>query len=403
MRIGIFSDTYPPFINGVSTSVTVLKKYLEKQGHEVFVVTINNEKFRYKYEDDGKIIKVPGIAVGIYDYRLSFIYPLKIIKRIKNWDLDIIHSQTEFGIGTFSRIIAKQLNIPVVHTCHTVYEDYMQAVTKGGFRFAGKKLAKHLTNFYCDRTVTELIVPTVKTYTLFKDKYKYNRNIHIVPNGIDLEKYYKKNCDQEKVALIKKKLGIKSSDFVILYVGRLGKEKNVDFLLNVELKILKKFPNCKMVFVGDGPELARLQKEVKRNKVSDKILFTGKVPLEEVGNYYQIASVFSTASFLETQGLTVIEALAGSIPVLCIKDPSFTPIVMPGLNGDFFTNEKEYISYIENYIKKPSVLIRYKLTAPHSVMTSSGDIFAKKALKVYETALNKKKKRKWFFFRRKNC
>ena len=112
MRIGIFSDTYPPFVNGVSTSISVLKKYLEKLGHQVYVVTVNNEKFNYKIEENGKVIKVPGIAVGIYDYRLTSIYPLKIIKKIKSWNLDVIHSQTEFGIGTFARIISKQLNIP---------------------------------------------------------------------------------------------------------------------------------------------------------------------------------------------------------------------------------------------------------------------------------------------------
>ena len=387
MRIGIFSDTYPPFVNGVSTSISVLKKYLEKQGHQVYVVTVNNEKFNYKFEEGGKVIRVPGVVVGIYDYRLTSIYPLKIINKIKGWNLDVIHSQTEFGVGTFARIIAKQLNIPIVHTYHTMYEDYIEAVTKGHFDVTSKNLVEYFTNFYCDKTINELIVPTKKTYDLFKQKYKYDRNVHIIPNGIDLEKYYKENCDQGKISIIKQELGIDSTDFVILYVGRLGQEKGVELLLNAEIKLLKRHPNCKLLFVGDGPEMSLLQKKVKKENIEDKVLFTGKVPLTEVANYYQLATVFSTASHFETQGLTVVEALAGSIPVLCVRDDSFTPVVIPGLNGDLFDNEKDFIGYVEKYLKEPEILENYVKQARNSASSSSGEYFAQKALKVYEIAI----------------
>ena len=105
MRIGIFTDSYPPYINGVSTSILMLQHALEKKGHEVFIVTVNSEKLSYKYENENKIIRIPGIPTGIYDYRLTGIYPLRAIDKIKKWNLDIIHSQTEFGVGTFARII----------------------------------------------------------------------------------------------------------------------------------------------------------------------------------------------------------------------------------------------------------------------------------------------------------
>ena len=119
MRIGLFTDTYPPYINGVSTSIAMLQNALEKQGHEVFIVTVNAEKM--KYENEEKVIRIPGIPIGIYDYRLTGIYPLRAIEKIRKWNLDVIHSHTEFGVGTFARLIAKQLNIPLVHTCHTMY------------------------------------------------------------------------------------------------------------------------------------------------------------------------------------------------------------------------------------------------------------------------------------------
>ena len=167
MRVGIFTDTYTPFINGVTTSVLMLKKGLERQGHTVYIVTVSPDTLKYKYEENGKVIRIPGVPTWIYDYRLTGIYPLRAIKRIKKWKLDVIHSQTEFGIGTFARIIAKQLNIPLVHTYHTMYEDYVHYVTKGLFDKSSKKIVEYLTLFYCDKTITELIVPTKKAYELF--------------------------------------------------------------------------------------------------------------------------------------------------------------------------------------------------------------------------------------------
>ena len=170
MRIGLFTDTYPPFINGVSTSVLMLKKGLEKLGHKVYVVTVNNEDLHYHLDENGTVLRIPGVPIGIYDYRLTGIYPVRMINTIKKWDLDIIHSHTEFGIGTFARVFAKQYGIPLVHTYHTMYEDYVHYITKGYFDKPSKKILEYFSLFYCDKTADSLIVPTRKTYNLFKEK-----------------------------------------------------------------------------------------------------------------------------------------------------------------------------------------------------------------------------------------
>ena len=204
MRIGIFSDTYTPYINGVTTSIVMLKQALEKKGHIVYIVTVNNEDLHFKYEEDEKIIRIPGVPTGIYDYRLTGIYPLKAINKIKKWNLDVIHSQTEFGVGTFARIIAKQFNIPLVHTYHTMYEDYIHYITKGYSQRSSKKLVEYFTLFYCDKTISELVVPTKKTYELFKKKYKVNINIYIVPTGIDVERFYIENNKQLDIIKFRK-------------------------------------------------------------------------------------------------------------------------------------------------------------------------------------------------------
>ena len=133
----------------------MLKKALEKKGHQVYIVTVNPENLKYKFEGNGKVVRIPGLPVGIYDYRLTGIYPLSLIKKIKKWNLDVIHSQTEFGVGTFARIIARQFNIPLVHTYHTMYEDYVHYITHGYFNGVSKKIVEYLTLFYCDKTITE--------------------------------------------------------------------------------------------------------------------------------------------------------------------------------------------------------------------------------------------------------
>lgn len=393
MRIGIFTDTYPPYINGVSTSITMLKNGLEKKGHEVFIVTVNSEKLGYKYEENDHIIRIPGIPIGIYDYRLTGIYPLRAINKIKKWNLDVIHSQTEFGVGTFARIISKQFNIPLVHTYHTMYEDYVHYITKGYFNGASKKIVEYLTKFYCDTTATELIVPTKKTYDLFKKKYRYDRNIHIIPTGIEIERFYKENIDSKKITELRKKLGIQKDDFVVLFVGRLGKEKSVDVLIDCQISLVKKYPNCKLLIVGDGPDMEHFQNIVKKARIEDNVIFTGKVPYEEVPLYYQISSAFATASHTETQGLTVIEALAASLPVIAVDDESFNTVIINDLNGYLFHNKRQYKRYIEQLITEEPTRKRIEKQARISAEPYSAKYFAERVLDVYKVAIGPQKKK----------
>ena len=387
MRIGIFTDTYPPYINGVSTSVSMLENALRKKGHQVYIVTVNTENMRYKYENDEHIIRIPGVPIGIYDYRLTGVYPLKAINKIRKWNLDVIHSHTEFGVGTFARIIAKQYNIPLVHTYHTMYEDYVHYITKGYFNNTSKKIVEYLTNFYCNQTATELIVPTKKTYDLFKEKYKYTRNVHIIPTGIEVERFYKENTDPAKLEEIRKKHGLNKGDFVILYVGRLGQEKSVDVLIESHQELAREY-KAKLLIVGDGPDMDTYKNLVHKLKIDDNVIFTGKVPWTEVTLYYQIADIFATASKSETQGLTVIEAMAASLPVVAVDDESFRNVIVDGLNGHLFDTKKEYKKYVKSFIDEPSKLQQFSKQARINADTYSSKYFAERVLDVYRLAIN---------------
>lgn len=387
MRIGIFTDTYPPFINGVSTSIAMLESALIKLGHEVFIVTVNPDAMSYVLENDGRIIRLPGIPLNIYDYRLTGIYSIKAVNQIKEWDLDIIHSHTEFGVGTFARIMAKQLDIPIVHTYHTMYEDYIHYVTKGYFNGPSKKILEYLTKFYCDKTVTELIVPTKKTYDLFKKKYEYDRNVHIVPTGIEVERFYKENVDSNKVDELRKKYRIKNDDFLILFVGRLAEEKNVPFLIKNHQELLKKSKNYKLMIVGLGPDIDKLKKMTLDLGLSNSVIFTGKVPWHEINTYYQLASIFVSASHSETQGLTLLEAMAAGKPVVACDDEAFRDVVVDDLNGYLFKDDFEYVEKIDILREDKKKYNRMAKQARINGEAHSSKYFAEKVLDVYYTAL----------------
>ena len=387
MRIGLFTDTYPPYINGVSTSVLMLKQGLEKLGHEVYVVTVNSENFHYKKEDN--VLMIPGVPIGIMDFRMTSLYPLKAQKIIKGWNLDVIHTHTEFGVGTFARLIAKQYNIPLVHTYHTMYEEYIYYITKGYFDGASKKLVEYLTLFLCDKTVEELIVPTKKTYDLFKEKYKVKRDVHIIPSGIDVTRFYKENINLLTISSLRRELNIKKDDFIILYLGRIAKEKSIDFLINNLKEIRKKVPKARMIIVGDGPDVNDLVMLAHKNKLDNHVTFTGKVPWSEVPKYYQLADVFVTASKTETQGLTVIEAMAAEKPVVAIKDESFELVMIDKQDGLFFETDKEYQDLIIKLYKDKAF---GKMIAKQARITANAynpEVYAKRVLEVYESVINK--------------
>lgn len=387
MRIGLFTDTYPPFINGVSTSVLMLKQGLEKLGHEVYVVTVNDESFSYK-EEDG-ILKIPSFPIGLMNFRQSGIYPLKALKIIKKWKLDIIHSHTEFSIGTFARLISKQLNIPLVHTYHTMYEEYIYYITKGYFDSASKKLVEYLTLFLCDKTIDELIVPTEKAKELFKDKYKVKRDVYVIPSGIDTTRFYKENIDKNEIINLKKDLGLKKTDFIVLYVGRIAKEKSIDFLINNFNSVLKQIPKAKMIIVGDGPDIKDLIDLAKKEGLENKIIFAGKAPWTDVPKYYSLCDVFVTASKTETQGLTVMEAMGASKPVVAIRDESFELMITDKKDGLFFDDEKSYVDMIYEVYKNKKLRDEISFNARLTADKYSPYNYAKNVLKVYEKVISK--------------
>jgi 1,2-diacylglycerol 3-alpha-glucosyltransferase len=238
--------------------------------------------------------------------------------------------------------------------------------------------------FYCDTTANALIVPTKKTYDLFKEKYDYNKTIHIIPTGIELDRFYLENMKEDIVKKINKMYGFKKTDFIIIFVGRLAQEKNIEFLLNAQIKLTKEHDNIKLVIVGDGPDAPKYHDFIKENHMDNNIIMTGKVPYDEMPSYYHLADVFTTASLSETQGLTVIEAMAASLAPVCIDDECFRNVITDDLDGKIFKDEDEYIKDILELYNDHEKLDNLSYHARVHSEVHSSKYYAERVLEVYE-------------------
>lgn len=390
MKIGIFTDAYEPHISGVTTSIKMLKTALEKMHHEVYIVTANLDNNKFIYDKKNKIIYLSGIKTGIYETKLTGIYSKKAMKIIKEWNLDVIHSQTEFGVGYFSRIVAKNLSLPIVHTYHTLYEDYVHYVTHGHFDNFAKKLAIKITKYYCEKRCDELIVPTDKIKDLFINKYNIIKQVNVIPTGIDIDKFKITPSMKKNIQTIKNKYKIKDTDFIIGSVGRIAPEKSFDKLLYNIKDMIKVNTNIKVLLVGGGPDLDNLKKLTKKLNLENYVIFTDKIDYDLVPTYFNIFNVVVSFSKTETQGLTIIEGLAASKPTLCIEDDSFRAMIEPNYNGYLFKNDTEFKDYIFKLMNDQKLYKDMSTNARNSTYKYSKEVFAADILKVYHKAIENK-------------
>ena len=388
MRVGIFSDSYYPHISGVATSIEMLKRALEGMGHQVYIVAPNLENRKLIYDKKNKTIYLPGIKLGLYKLRLAETYSRKAMKIIKEeWKLDIVHTQTEFTVSRFGRTVARKLNIPVVHTYHTMYEDYVYYLTHGHFdKLARKAVVKIISNF-CNNKCDRLIVPTNKIKEMFLDRYNIKKEINVIPSGIDIERFYLTNTIKKKSEEIRKKYNIESDDFIIGSVGRVAAEKSYDETIKNMQELVKYNKKMKFMLVGDGPDMDNLKKLTSQLKLDKNVIFTGLVDYDLMPVYYHVFDVMVSFSKTETQGLTVVEGLAASLPTICIEDESFINTIQNGYNGYLFNDNEEYRKHIIDLAYDKELYKEMSMNAKNSVYNYSKEVFASNVLRVYHDAI----------------
>lgn len=385
MNIGLFTETYYPEINGVANSVYMLKNELEKIGHTVYVFTTTTPGAP---EHEYNVFRVPSVpCILITERRVGLFYQHKLASLIKKLNLDIIHTHTEFSLGIFGRIMAKELKLPMVHTYHTIYEDYTHYLTR--FRQLdrrAKAFARVFTKVCCN-TVEQVIVPTDKVKELLQT-YSVHRDISVIPTGVNLTKFNPELYSSEDVGRLKEKFGIDKQDKVLLYLGRVSREKNISEIIDAMPGYMDTRSDVKFVIVGSGPELEHLKHSVKSYELQDRIIFTGSQPWDTIGLFYQLGDVFVSASQSETQGLTYIEAMAAGLPIVAKQDKCLRDILVPCWNGYEFSGREELIRGLDAVLYGNDG-IPYSENARNKVKMYSAEEFARSVEKVYEEVLSR--------------
>lgn len=386
MKILITTDWYRPVINGVVTSVLNLTEQLEKRGHEVKVLTLSRNCHSYKEEN---VIYAGSVGMGKIYPQARVKIPVvagEYMEELLAWKPDLIHSQCEFSTFFLAKRIAGELDIPIIHTYHTVYEDYTHYFSPQ--KAWGRSLVQMMTRKLSDQ-VDAMIAPSGKIERILEG-YRVSCPVSVVPSGIDTEKYRRRIDDGSREAL-RERYGIKEDEIVFVYVGRMAKEKNIEELLWYQKSVQN---NIKLILVGDGPYRTTLEEKAKEYQVTDSVIFTGMVSPDEVARYYQIGDLFVSASTSETQGMTYDEALAGGVPLLCRKDDCLKEVVMEGKNGWQYENESMYLECIQKWKEfSEDEKRRKRNTAVRTADQFSKESFAKRVERVYLAALEERKRR----------
>ena len=376
MKILITSDWYIPAVNGVVTSVKNLRQELERRGHEVRILTLSQTT--RSGERDG-VTYLGSVAAGLIypGARLRTALGGKWVRELVEWGPDVVHSQCEFSTFFLARRIAEELDIPLIHTYHTVYEDYTHYFSPS-VHF-GKKAAAIFTRWVARHTDC-LIAPTGKVRMLLQN-YQVERPVFVVPSGIDLDRF-RSEPDPLRTAVLKASLNIPQEHTVLVFVGRLAEEKNLSELLRFRANLGP--GGVTLLLVGDGPDRQRLEAEAAALGLeTPDVVFAGMVAAEQIADWYQLGDLFVNASTSETQGLTYAEALAAGVPVLCRADPCLTGVVRDGENGWQYRGEEDFRRKLDNFLAHPHRREQISRQARQSAEEYSAKRFAERVEAIY--------------------
>ena len=383
MKVLITTDLYTTATNGVVTSVRNLSRELAEAGHEVKILTLSDTHHSHR---EGNIYYIHSLPLKVYpDVRMPLPrsgHSQELLREIIAWKPDIIHSQCEFFSFHYARRIAKRTGAPLVHTYHTQYEQYVSYVMPG--RWAGDFLVKTFSRVRLKK-VDIVIAPTAKIKQVLED-YGVKNNIEIVPSGISLQQHKGRMSEPEREEM-RQVLGIPKEHKVVLNLGRLGTEKNLDEVVRLFALQLERHPDLTLLIVGDGPAREGLERQAQELGISDHVVFTGMVEPDQVQNYYQLGDVFVSASTSETQGLTYIEAAANGLPLVCREDPCLDGVIQPGENGYTYTSPDEFLDEMDKVLEDPDWCVCAGQKSEQIASAYGKEQFAQNIEAIYEAAI----------------
>ncbi|MBI2013533.1 MAG: glycosyltransferase family 4 protein [Candidatus Colwellbacteria bacterium] len=380
MRIGLFTDSYLPMRHGVQAHIDSLREGLQQLGHEVYIYAPRVPGYKDETQNifrlsSFRVIKKPDMRIALPHIKDAH------IRDIVKMPLDIVHTHSPFSIGFLGEYIAKKQKIPMFYTHHTDYTHYASVYMKE--KVFLPRFAKKYIKWFADKS-TAVIAPSEKVRQMLVS-YNVTSPIHILPSGINCKEFVLDEGDIAKTKELKKRLGFGIENKIILYFGRIGAEKNIDFLIKSFSVVQEKMPQTRFVVAGDGSYLKHLRALAKKLGLQEKVVFTGFVPEEEKKLYYGMADAFVFASHTETQGLVILEALASGLPVVALRDSAIEAAVADGISGFLVEGgETDFADKVLQVLKNLELAVRLRAGAKQTALNFDEKNSTLKMLQLYE-------------------
>jgi 1,2-diacylglycerol 3-alpha-glucosyltransferase len=327
MRIGMMLDMYKPHISGVTNYVTLNRLALEQSGHEVTIFTFGLDR---TISEEPGVFRSPGVPVAESGFYLGFRYNRAARRRLQ--EMDLVHVHHPFLSGNLALRYCRHRGIPIVFTNHTRYDLYAQVYLPMIPDPLSRSFLQAYMPAFC-REVDLVIAPSGGIERVLRD-LGVDAPMEVIPNGVDLAPFA-----GEVHRVDRARLGFEHDDAIVVYVGRMGAEKNLSFLLRTFAGARTAVSSAKLLLVGGGPEAENLRGLAQALGLGDAVRFTGPVPYEEVPGILASCDVFATASVTEVHPLSVIEAMASGLPVVGIVGPGLSDTVEDGVDGLLTRND----------------------------------------------------------------
>ncbi len=381
MKIGVFTDSFRPYTSGVVRSIELFSREFNAKGHEVYVFGPDYPLLHPpKEEGVFRFVSVPWPTMP--DFSLPVPISSQLGSTIKRIGLDIIHTHSPFLLGRLGARAARRYKLPLIFTFHTLYDQYVHY-----FPFVentSKNVVQSIARNFCNRC--NIVVAPSQLVVNYLQRIGVETSIINIPTGVDLEEFNNLETDW-----LEKNYDVSPDEKVLLFVGRLGKEKNVTFLLKCFQAVQARYPLCRLVLVGKGPQENYLRKLCREMGIEDKVTFTGVLPRQNIVHCYASADLFVFPSVTETQGLVIGEAKAAGLPVVAIRAFGPAETVMHGEDG-FLTDlsPSSFVTAILDLLENKELYDRMSKQAYKNVAHISSSYCAEKMLDVYRELIDRK-------------
>jgi 1,2-diacylglycerol 3-alpha-glucosyltransferase len=382
MRILMLSDVYFPRINGVSTSIQTFRRDLEAMGHTVHLIAPEYPA-RSGHAETG-IQRIPSrfLFFDPEDRMMSGRAIRRKLPDLAEAAYDLVHIQTPFIAHYTGLHVARALGVPVVETYHTHFEEYLYHYLPwlpAGWLRAG---ARHFTRSQCNQ-VDAVVVPSTPVLEALQG-YRVEKPIHVIPTGLDLECFAGGDG-----ARFRRQLGIAPERPVMVHVGRVAHEKNIDFLLHVVQRVRRDIPDVLLMIVGEGPARAHLERLSHRLGLDDHVLFLGYLDRErELLDCYRAGDVFVFASRTETQGLVLLESMAVGVPVVALAEMGTRDILAPRRGALVAEHDiGDFADQVARLLRDHGLRAELAVDAREYVRTWSAPALASRMVELYRSLL----------------